>query len=50
VLTRQLESQGMRVTAAASGYDALACLKSAEEFDVVALDMWMPEMNGVEVA
>ena len=50
VLARQLESQGMRVTAAASGYGAIACLKSAEKFDVVVLDMWMPEMNGVEVA
>jgi PAS domain S-box-containing protein len=50
VLARQLESQGMRVTAAASGDGALACLKGAEEFDVVVLDMWMPEMNGVEAA
>jgi CheY-like chemotaxis protein len=50
VLARQLESQGMRVTAAASAYGAFACLKSAEEFDVVVLDMWMPEMNGVEAA
>lgn len=50
VLSRQLENQGMRVTSAASGYEALACLNREEQFDAMVLDMGMPEMDGVELA
>jgi CheY-like chemotaxis protein len=50
ILARQLETQGMRVTTADSGKQALACLEKGESFDVILLDMQMPEMNGLEVA
>ncbi|HEY2918339.1 MAG TPA: response regulator, partial [Candidatus Binatia bacterium] len=50
VLSRQLENQGIRVTTAASGYEALARLNHEEPFDAMVLDMGMPEMDGVELA
>ena len=43
-LARQLENQGMYVMTAASGYDALARLNN-EGFNVIVVDMWMPESN-----
>jgi PAS domain S-box-containing protein len=49
ILVRQLESQGMRVTTAASGREALACLGDGKTYDVLLLDMQMPEMDGVEL-
>jgi len=50
ILARQLEAQGMRVSNAGSGAEALACLRSGQTFDVIVLDMQMPEMDGVELA
>jgi class 3 adenylate cyclase len=48
VLTRSLENEGHRVTAVASGEEALAFLR-ASPADVVLLDIVMPGMSGVEV-
>jgi len=45
-----LEDLGHRVTPAAGGQAALACLTQGERFDLVITDMAMPEMNGVELA
>lgn len=45
MLVRQLERQGHRVTSAADGRQALACLR-AEPFDLVLLDMMMPVLDG----
>ena len=47
-LTGALKDEGYRVTTAASGREALESLK-AEKPDVVLLDIWMPEMDGLEV-
>lgn len=48
VLARRLGKLGHEVTMAESGGDALALLM-AEEFDVVLLDIMMPDMDGYEV-
>jgi CheY-like chemotaxis protein len=48
VLTRRLERQGHTVTAVANGREALEVLR-AERFDLVLLDMVLPEMDGYEV-
>jgi PAS domain S-box-containing protein len=45
-----LEDLGHRVTPAAGGQAALACLTQGERFDLVITDMAMPEMNGVDLA
>jgi CheY-like chemotaxis protein len=50
ILALQLESQGMQVTKAQSGREALDCLKQTSGFDLVLLDMQMPEMDGVQLA
>ena len=50
ILTRQLESQGMVISTAMSGPEALQRLASGEQFDIGILDMQMPDMNGVELA
>ena len=48
LLSRRLVREGYRVTAAESGAAALA-LTTAEDFDLVLLDLMMPGMSGFEV-
>jgi class 3 adenylate cyclase len=48
LLSRNLELQGHRVATAENGRVALAMLRQ-EPFDLVLLDIEMPEMNGFEV-
>lgn len=48
LLTRALEQHGHRVSNAENGRIAMAMLKS-QSFDVLLLDIDMPEMNGFEV-
>jgi sigma-B regulation protein RsbU (phosphoserine phosphatase) len=48
LLARRLERQGYRVVLAESGRQALEILKQ-HSFDLVLLDIQMPEMNGYEV-
>lgn len=50
ILTRQLESWGVSVLAAASGSEALAILQQTARLDAAILDMAMPEMDGVQLA
>ena len=42
-----LSDEGYRVTSAASGKEGLEAIRS-ERPDVVLLDIWMPEMDGIE--
>jgi CheY-like chemotaxis protein len=49
VSVRILEKQGHRVAVAANGIEALQAL-SREPFDVVLMDVQMPEMNGWDAA
>jgi CheY-like chemotaxis protein len=48
VLTRRLERQGHAVRAVANGREAFEAL-SGEDFDLVLLDIMMPEIDGFEV-
>jgi adenylate cyclase len=48
LLTRRLGREGYRVTAAECGSSALA-LTAAEDFDLVLLDLIMPDLSGFEV-
>ncbi len=48
VLLRRLERQGYTVTVAANGYQALETV-STRKFDLILLDVLMPEMNGYQV-
>ncbi len=48
LLSRRLSREGHRVTTAAGGRQALGLLQ-VDEFDLVLLDLMMPEMNGFEV-
>lgn len=48
LLTRRLRRQGHTVSAAENGRQALRLLR-ARQFDLVLLDIMMPEMNGYEV-
>ena len=47
-LTHSLEAQGHRVTSVSGGKTALETL-GVESFDVILLDILMPEMDGYEV-
>jgi CheY-like chemotaxis protein len=44
-----LEDAGYTVTTAARGAEALGTLRTAEQREVVLLDLLMPEMDGLEV-
>lgn len=48
ILSERLTIRGMEVTTAASGQTALD-LMAKERFDVVVLDLQMPEMDGLQV-
>lgn len=48
MLSRQLERQGYRVVVAGNGREAMKLVKQ-ESFDLVLLDIIMPEINGYEV-
>lgn len=48
ILRRRFERHGFRVTEAAGGAEALSLIGS-EAFDLVLLDMMMPELSGLEV-
>jgi adenylate cyclase len=48
LLTRRLGREGYRVTAAECGISALA-LTAAEDFDLVLLDLIMPDLSGFDV-
>jgi CheY-like chemotaxis protein len=48
LLSRRLERDGFQTTLARDGKEALQCVHSAA-FDLVLLDLMMPEMNGIEV-
>ncbi|HET9223782.1 MAG TPA: histidine kinase N-terminal 7TM domain-containing protein, partial [Roseiflexaceae bacterium] len=50
VLTLQLRSWQMAAVAVESGAQALALLERVESFDVVLLDLHMPEMDGLTLA
>ena len=46
LLSRRLTNQGYRVTAVEGGREALAALR-ANRFDLVLLDLMMPDMDGL---
>jgi signal transduction histidine kinase/ActR/RegA family two-component response regulator len=48
--TRLLEREGHQVEVAASGKQALEMLEQCHEFDMVLMDIQMPEMDGLEAA
>jgi class 3 adenylate cyclase len=48
VLARRLEKQGYQISAAQNGREALDVLDRGE-FDLILLDIMMPEMNGYQV-
>jgi CheY-like chemotaxis protein len=47
-LTSMLEDHGMQVSFAENGKDALALLRERQEFDLVLMDVMMPEMDGYD--
>src|ERR1035437_10303704 len=48
LLKRKMEREGMRVTAAYNGMEALASVQK-ELPDLILLDVMMPDMDGIEV-
>ncbi|TQE02222.1 hypothetical protein C1H46_012223 [Malus baccata] len=51
VTSKLLEKLGCQVTAVSSGFECLSALTAAENsFQIVVLDLHMPEMDGFEVA
>ncbi len=47
-LTSMLEDHGMQVSFAENGRDAVALLQERQDFDLVLMDIMMPEMDGYE--
>ena len=47
-LAETLKAAGFTVASAKDGVDALKCL-GAGSYDLMLLDLWMPEMNGLDV-
>lgn len=47
-LTNILETQGMKITAARNGREALDYLEKSPETEVILMDIMMPEMDGYE--
>jgi len=47
-LTSLLETQGMNVTSATNGHDAIEILKRRDDLSVVLMDIMMPGMDGYE--
>ncbi len=54
LFTKLLETLNVQTQSANNGQEALnevkACIGSPQEFDVIFLDIMMPEMNGIEAA
>ena len=50
IVSRQARSWGMKTVAVELPSEALALIEAGEQFDVAALDMVMPEMDGLELA
>jgi two-component system, sensor histidine kinase len=48
VARKLLEKQGHQVSVAADGKQAVASIASGEQFDVILMDVQMPEMSGFE--
>jgi DNA-binding response OmpR family regulator len=48
-ITACFESLDWDILATADGREALQYLCEAESFDLILLDVWMPDMNGLEV-
>jgi PAS domain S-box-containing protein len=50
IMSRQARSWGMEPVAVELPSEALALIEAGEHFDIAALDMVMPEMDGLELA
>ncbi len=50
IVSRQARSWGMEPVAVERASEALALIEAGEAFDIAALDMLMPEMDGLELA
>ncbi|MDR0931674.1 MAG: PAS domain-containing protein, partial [Victivallales bacterium] len=50
VLQAMCKKLGMECVCANSGEEALSILRGGEKFDAVLTDLWMPKMNGTELA
>ncbi len=50
IMSRQMRSWGMEAVAVALPSEALALIEAGEQFDLAALDLVMPEMDGFELA
>ncbi len=48
LLKRKLEREGIQITTAFSGAEALAAVKKSKP-DLILLDVMMPDMDGIEV-
>lgn len=49
VLTDVLEDEGFSVSSVATGKAALDSFQSGEEYGLLILDVWLPDMSGMEV-